>query len=1106
AGLEVVLAAESGREVTVDYSATGGTASNTVDYALAGGTLTFSAGQTNQTIALAIGNDGLDEEDETVEVTLSGAVNATVGTSAVHTYTITDDDAQPSVFLELAGSPLAENGGVAAVTAYLAAESGRDVTVSLVLSGTATQGADYSVSGTNIVLAAGVTNAAVTLTALDDALDEDNETVIVDIDAVVNATEGAPNWVQGTITDDDAGPVLVFVLTSSSGAESISPVALDAVLGAESGKEITVDYSATGGTAAGAGEDYTLEAGTLTFSPGQTNAAISVFITNDSLNEDAETVEITLSGAVNASLGANKVHTYTITDDDALPSVSLGLAGSPLAENGGAATVTAYLSATSGKEVTVCLVLSGSAAEGSDYTVTATNIVLAAGTTNGSVTLTGVNDALDEEDETVVADIDAVVNGTEGTPNQVTATVADDDPSPSVTLGLSGSPLAENGGVATLTAFLSAVSARDVTVYLVFSGSAGQGGDYTVSATNLVISAGLTNGSVTITGVDDSADDNDETVVADIDSLVNGTEGSLNQVTATITDDDVPIQVVSPYGTGSPAVGAHTYVVNTSLSCQIVDSPVVAGSTRYVCIGWTGAGSVPGSGSGTSTGPFTLATDSSVTWNWRTDYWLDTTAGANGSVDVGDGWYTNGASVTIQANADAGYHFDTWSGNVPGGVKTNNPVTLTMDQARAVTANFAVDTGSLTVSIRPAAANADGAQWRVTSGLDTGWHSSGATISVTGGTYTVTFADILDWRRPDDLTGVAVTNWQSTARYASYMVCVPGGTYEMGRYLSTAGYTVTVSSFYMDVHEVTVRDYRRFCEATGQGMPAQPWSGEDRPVVNVTWTNAASYAAWAGKRLPTEAEWEYATRGGLRYAVYPWGNSITSTNANYDYYVGQTTNVCAYLPNDYGLYDTGGNVWEWCQDWYTNQLSSGVTNPVGPATGTFRCMRGGSWYTSASWLRCDRRYYEYPTSSYDELGFRCAVSAGSGGGTDTDGDGMPDWWETLYFGGATNGDASADSDGDGLLNDQEYVCGTDPTNQDSVFAIGEITFNSSDDILVSWPSVTSRLYEVERSTNLADGFAPHDTNVPCTPPMNTYTDNVSGVGPYFYRVKVKLAQ
>jgi len=141
---------------------------------------------------------------------------------------------------------------------------------------------------------------------------------------------------------------------------------------------------------------------------------------------------------------------------------------------------------------------------------------------------------------------------------------------------------------------------------------------------------------------------------------------------------------------------------------------------------------------------------------------------------------------------------------------------------------------------------------------------------------------------------------------------------------------------------------------------------ENHPVTEVSWYGAMAYAAWAGKRLPTEAEWEYAARGGLRGATYPWGNaSADATRANFNRNVGDTTAVGFYPPNGYGLYDMAGNVWEWCLDeWDLDFYAvSPARNPLSGAQSlqwlldnyisvkSLRVVRGGSFYTDAQYVR-----------------------------------------------------------------------------------------------------------------------------------------------------------
>ena len=208
---------------------------------------------------------------------------------------------------------------------------------------------------------------------------------------------------------------------------------------------------------------------------------------------------------------------------------------------------------------------------------------------------------------------------------------------------------------------------------------------------------------------------------------------------------------------------------------------------------------------------------------------------------------------------------------------------------------------------------------------------------------------------------------------------------------------VYLDDFYMDKYEVTNTQYCLFlneygnqeeggekwldiedddCRIKKQDGKYVPRSGyENHPVTEVTWYGANAYAAWAGKRLPTEAEWEYAARGGLESQKYPWGNSISSSMANYGGNIGDTTPVGNYPANDYGLYDMAGNVWEWCADWYGSDYysNSPYENPPGPTSGDYRVLRGGSWSYYAYYLRCAfRNYFNNPHySGYNYIGFRC---------------------------------------------------------------------------------------------------------------------------------------
>lgn len=251
---------------------------------------------------------------------------------------------------------------------------------------------------------------------------------------------------------------------------------------------------------------------------------------------------------------------------------------------------------------------------------------------------------------------------------------------------------------------------------------------------------------------------------------------------------------------------------------------------------------------------------------------------------------------------------------------------------------------------------------------------------------------------------------------------------------------VHVDSFYMDIQEVTNQQFQSFVGATGyvteaerlgdsfvfegilsetvknqitQAVAAAPWwlpvNGADwrhpegpdsniterldHPVLHVSWADAVTFCSWANKRLPTEAEWEYACRGGLKDRLYPWGNKLYPKGQHYanlwqgdfpvhnsgeDGYV-KTSPVMSFPANGFGLYDMVGNAWEWTSDWWTvHHTTDHQNNPTGPPSGTDKVKKGGSYMCHKSYCyryRCAARSQNTPDSSASNLGFRCVSQA-----------------------------------------------------------------------------------------------------------------------------------
>ena len=281
--------------------------------------------------------------------------------------------------------------------------------------------------------------------------------------------------------------------------------------------------------------------------------------------------------------------------------------------------------------------------------------------------------------------------------------------------------------------------------------------------------------------------------------------------------------------------------------------------------------------------------------------------------------------------------------------------------------------------------------------------------------------------RPDPPVSPDINEPQLPENY----VLVRGGEFEMGspeseekRSADETQHRVRVSDFAMCRFAVTVGEFRKFIESSGyrtdaeQGDGSVIWTGsewksqhgvnwrhgvsgrergageEGHPVLHVSWNDAEAYSRWLTEgdgrggsyRLPTEAEWEYACRGGTK-TPFNTGENLTTDQANYDgnYPYGKnptgvwrkdTVAVDAFEPNGYGLYNMHGNVWEWCSDWYGSEYyeecrKKGVEeNPQGPEGGSNRVLRGGGWHYNAQYCRSANRSYSTPGNRYCKIGFR----------------------------------------------------------------------------------------------------------------------------------------
>ena len=217
------------------------------------------------------------------------------------------------------------------------------------------------------------------------------------------------------------------------------------------------------------------------------------------------------------------------------------------------------------------------------------------------------------------------------------------------------------------------------------------------------------------------------------------------------------------------------------------------------------------------------------------------------------------------------------------------------------------------------------------------------------------------------------------------MVYVEGGTFTMGATSEQKKpdddekptHRVSLSSFYIGKYEVTQALWKAV-----MGSNPSHWKGDNLPVENVSWNDCQTFLrklnAMTGQnfRLPTEAEWEFSARGGnwSRGYQYSGSNVLSDVAWYYDNSGSKTHNVGTKAPNELGIYDMSGNVWEWCQDWKGSYIGSAQTNPKGPSSGSYRVDRGGSWFNFAWSCRVACRYCHTPDYRYFDLGFRLALS------------------------------------------------------------------------------------------------------------------------------------
>jgi hypothetical protein len=443
--LAVSLSNDSVETVTINYTVNvSSTATGGVDYTLLGtGTLTFSPGETSHNVSLTVNDDSLDESDETVVVDLSVPVNATLGATTQHTYTIQDNDNEPTISID--DVTVTEGNSLSTTTATfhvtLSAPSGKTITAHYATADdTAVQPGDYTSTSGDLTFTPGQTAKTVDVTVKGDDLDEANETYFVNLSALVNLNSvGNDTQGVGTITDDDSQPGFsIYDVSHNEGNSGTTSYTFTVTKSGTTSLTTKVDYATVDGSAT-APSDYTaITTATLTFAPGDATRTVTVLVNGDTTFESDETFTVHLSNPVNATI-SDADGTGTITNDDAQPSFAIN---DVTANEGNSGTTnfvfTVTMTGTTALSATVDFATAngttnpatgdGACGAGSDYMSQNGTLTFAPTDTMMTVTVTVCGETPDEANETFFVNLSGATNAGISD-NQGVGTITNDDTS-----------------------------------------------------------------------------------------------------------------------------------------------------------------------------------------------------------------------------------------------------------------------------------------------------------------------------------------------------------------------------------------------------------------------------------------------------------------------------------------------------------------------------------------------------------------------------------------------------------------------------------------------------------------------------------------------------
>jgi hypothetical protein len=612
----VAISGASGASASVNYSASGGTATAGTDFSLTPGTLTWTAGDTaTKQITVNITNDTLDEDDETFSVNLAGANGVTIGTGTANS-TILDNDNAPTTgaFANVSTAEGQSGTHNLTFTVSISAVSGKPVTVNYsTVNGTATAGSDFVAQvNQNVVIPAGSTSAPINIVINGDTVPEPDEAFTVNLNSATNATLGADTQATGTITNDDSGVTAsINDVTAAEGNSGTSPATtftFTVSLSAPAPSAGSITWRTTDSSAIAPG-DYAAQNVTTPIAQGASSFQIQIAVVGDTVPEPNETFFVDLISATGPiGISADNRGTGTINNDDNTPvasinDVSVTEGNAPATVN---ATFTVTLSAAAPAQVQLRYsTVNNSATAGSDYVGVANAVLtIPQGATTGTFSIVVNGDAVPEGSgtppaETFFVDLVGVVSGpvTIGSDSRGIGSIVDDDNPVSASINDVATTEGHSGTTnATFTVTLSGPAAAQVQIrYSTANGTAIAPGDYNpVSNAILTIAQGQTSGTFNIEVKGDTLPEGSgtppaETYFVDLVAVVSGpaTISADSRGNGSIVDDDSP--VIASISDSSVAEG-HSGGANMSFTVNLSGPAQAPLQIRYSTVNGTADG------------------------------------------------------------------------------------------------------------------------------------------------------------------------------------------------------------------------------------------------------------------------------------------------------------------------------------------------------------------------------------------------------------------------------------------------------------------------------------------------------------------------------------